>query len=47
MKLGKNDRYLLLKVDKIARIAIHAFHCFDGVTNTFNNTARESMREIV
>ena len=47
VELGETDHYPLLKVDKVTESVTHAFHCFDGIINTFNGTRCEAVSEVV
>ena len=47
MELGETDHDPLLKIDKVTKPITHAFHCFDGIVNTFDDARRESMREVI
>ena len=47
MESSETDQHSLLKVSKITKTVTHAFHCFNGVVNAFNNAGREAMDEVV
>ena len=47
VELGEADHYPLLKVEKITESVTHAFHCFNGIINPFNNARCIAMSKII
>lgn len=47
VELGRTDQDPLLKVDKITKPIAHAFDCFNGVFNSFNDAGRDSMNKVI